>query len=89
MLKRIGEAAVGAQLSRESDLLQMGYVESRSLFNNVCLELVKSVHQVDQNELIDRLRVGKVTYFRFCDVLTKSNRKKRQRQVVDDADDSL
>ena len=90
VLKRIGEAAVGAQLvSRESDLLSMGYVESRSLFNNVFLDLVKSVHEVDQDELIDRLRIGEITYLRFYDVLTKPNRKKRQRQVVDDADDSL
>ena len=90
VLKRIGEAAVGAQLvSRESDLISLGYAESRSLFNNVFLDLVKSIHQVDQDELIDRLRVGEITYLRFYDVLTKPNRKKRQRQPVGDDDDTL
>lgn len=90
VLKRIAEAAVGAQLvPRESDLLSMGYVESRSLFNNVFLDLVKSVHEVDQDELIDRLRVGEITYLRFYDVLTKPNRKKRQRQPADDDDVAL
>ena len=67
----------------------MGYVESRSLINNVFLDLVKSVHEVDQDELNDRLLVGEIAYLKFHDVLTKPNRKKRQRQVVDDADDTL
>ena len=90
VLKRIAEAAVGAQLvSRESDLLPMGYVESRSLFNIVFLDLVKSVHKIDQDVLIDRLRVGEITYLRFYDILTKPNRKKRQRQPVNDDDFEL
>lgn len=78
--------AINANLiSRVSELVTMGYAQSRSLFNTVFLELVKSVHSVDQDEVVDRLRFGEITYLRFYDILMKSHRKKRRRpDSVDD-----
>lgn len=90
VLKRLEEEAVKANLiSRVSDLVTMGYAQSRSLFNTVFLDLVKSVHSVDEDEVIDRLRVGEITYLRFYDILKKPHRKKRRRPdaVDDDVED--